>query len=407
MSRGAAAEASPVVWSNSVVYSTAAMRPRATHLLHVLACAPVAAAMAVTLALPAHALAATPTPQPPTPFVVALDPGHGGTPDNSRPDQPFDSGVVAANGLEEKDVTLEVAKRVAALLRADAVKVVLTRTDDSYVDIGARMQTAIDAGAQLFVSIHFNSFTDPATGGALVLYPSDDSLPFAQVMSDALTARLLQPYAIANGGVQSKPDLWVHATMPAVTVEGAYLTNPREADLLTHPDFRDALARAIRDGVEKQAPQIATRAVQIARWHATHHTAATQSPTTGSATSAAQGSAGATLLRWVVVLALLAALVRWRRRVVPAVRWAYATLADALGEHPATAHPRARSGRRRAPALGAHALTVATTWRSDTPLSQRLPSSQRRRRSARRRAVLERAARPAPVRRSVYDELWF
>jgi hypothetical protein len=53
-----------------------------------------------------------------------------------------------------------------------------------------------------------------------------------------------------------------------------------------------------------------------------------------------------------------------------------------------------------------NALTLATSWRADIPLMQRSPL-QRRRRSARRRAVLQRAARPAPTRRSVYDELWF
>ena len=386
------------------------MRHRATHLLHVLACAPVAAALAATLALPSHALAASPQPGPPQPYVVAIDPGHGGSPDNSNPSQLFDPGVVAQNGLQEKDVTLDLARRVAALLRADDVEVVLTRTSDTYVDIGPRMQAAIDAGAQLFVSIHLNSFTDPGTGGALVLYPNDGSLPFAQVMSDALNTRL-QSYAIADDGVQSKPDLWVHATMPAVTVEGAYLTNPREAQLLTEDPFRNALAQAIRDGVEKQAPEIATRAVAISRWRATHHPAVTQHTQANAAaasTTTTDTGSGGTLLRCTLSLALLAALVRWRRRVIPAARWAYTTLSDALGEHtvPAPARTRARSGRRPTQ-LGGHALTLATSWRSDTLLTARNASTQRRRRSARRRAVLERAARPAPTRRSVYDELWF
>jgi N-acetylmuramoyl-L-alanine amidase len=141
------------------------MRHRATHLLHVIACAPVAALAAASLALPAHAQ--TPAPSPPAkqpkPYVVAIDPGHGGSPDNTRPDQPFDPGVIAPNGLLEKDVTLDVSRRAAALLEADQVKVVLTRTDDSYVDIGPRMKSAVDAGAKLFVSVHFNSFTDSST----------------------------------------------------------------------------------------------------------------------------------------------------------------------------------------------------------------------------------------------------
>ncbi len=388
------------------------MRHRATHLLHVLACAPVAAFVAASLALPAHALAAsgggTPRATAPTPYVVAIDPGHGGTPDNSRPDQPFDPGVVAANGVQEKDVTLDVARRLAALLRADNVKVVLTRSDDSYVDIGPRMQTAIDAGAGLFVSIHFNSFTDPATAGALILYPNDDSLPFAQVMSDSLAAGL-QRYGIADDGVQSKPDLWVHATMPAITVEGAYLTNPREADLLTHDDFRDALARAIRDGVEKQAPEIATLNAQITAWNAAHRIvphAAT--PATGVATQARGGGSGVggTLLRWVIVLGVLAALVRWRRRVAPVIVWTYRTVSEAIGP-PQPRTGRQRAGARRSRQLAGHTLTLATTWKGDGPLTRSLAVSQRRRRSARRRAVLQRAARPQPTRRSVYDELWF
>jgi N-acetylmuramoyl-L-alanine amidase len=393
------------------------MRRRATHPLHVLACAPVAAIAAATFALAPHASAAATSAgqHPPQPYVVAIDPGHGGTADNSRPDQPFDPGVVAPNGLLEKDVTLDVARRLAALLRADDVRVVMTRTDDSYVGIGPRMQAAIDAGAQLFVSIHFNSWTDPSTGGALILYPNDASLPFAQTMSAALTAELQQRYGIADDGVQSKPDLWVHATMPAITVEGAYMTNPREAGLLTDGGFRDALAEAIRNGIEKQAPQITTLAAQISRWNATHRTAPRQ-PLTGTATTDARAPAGAggTLLRWMLTLGLLALLWRWRRRTLPALRWTYAHVRHGIGDRPGSAmgtsaRRRARSDRHggREVSLAGHGLTLATSWRGDAPLTQRLSATTRRRRSARRRAVLLRAARPAPTRRSVYDELWF
>ena len=385
------------------------MRHRATPLLHVLACAPVAALAAAAIALPVHALAApppSPAPRttapakPPAPYVVAIDPGHGGTPDNNNPGQLFDPGVIAANGLQEKDLTLDVAKRLAALLRADNVEVVLTRTDDSYVDIGPRMQTAIDAGAQLFVSIHFNSWTDPTTGGALVLYPNDGSLQFAQTMSESL-ANGLQNYGVGDDGVQSKPDLWVHATMPTVTVEGAYLTNTREAALLTQNDFRDALARSIRIGVETQAPEIATLNAQITAWRVAHpaprHAANNGSSGATLGTSSGSVPQGVTfggVLRWLIFLSLLAALIRWRRRVAPLVLSAYTAAGERFG-HPARRRLRNRS------------LTLATSWKPDTLLIRPMSTSQRRRRSARRRAVLQRAARPAPTRRSVYDELWF
>lgn len=390
------------------------MRHRATHLLHVLACAPVAALIAATSAPSAHAQTPAPTAPATRPqqFVVAIDPGHGGTADNSNPDQPFDPGVIAANGLQEKDVTLDVAKRLAVLLEADRVKVVLTRTTDTYVDIGPRMQTAVDAGAQLFVSIHFNSFTDPTTAGALVLYPNDSSLAFAQVMSDALRDGLLQRWQIADDGVQSKPDLWVHATMPAVTVEGAYLTNPREAGLLQRNDFRDALAAAVKSGVEAQAPQILTIKQQILAWEAAHPPVSLQVPAGAhggtAATAASTGSAGATLLRWVIVLGLLAALVRWRRGAGRALRWTWRTAhAEYVRRHGEQPDSRRTAVRRRGGhQLGTHALTLATSWRPDSQVLRTMPS-HRRRRTAQRRTVLQRAARPAPTRRSVYDELWF
>jgi N-acetylmuramoyl-L-alanine amidase len=384
------------------------MRHRATHPLHIPLRALVAAlTAAVTLALPAHAQG-TPAPTAPsakpTPYVVALDPGHGGSPDNTRPDQLFDPGVIGPNGVQEKDVTLDVAKRVATLLRADAVKVVLTRTDDSYVDITPRMQTAIDAGAQLFVSIHFNSFTDPTTGGTLILYPSDDALAFAQTMSDALANALLQRYALADNGVQSKPDLWVHATMPAITVEGAYLTNPREAELAKDSAFLDTLAGAIRDGVEKQAPQIATLKAQILAWNAAHQSSGSAVQSGALPGVAPQGGgAGGTLLRWVIVLGLLAAAGRWRRRLLPVLRWAWAATWSATSGRHVPQHRRSRRGGR---AVGTHTLTLATSWKADSTLARGAPA-HRRRRNARRRAVLQRAATPPPTRRSVYDELWF
>jgi N-acetylmuramoyl-L-alanine amidase len=391
------------------------MRHRATHLLHVLACAPVAALVAATSALSAHAqtpsAAAAPASEPKQ-YVVAVDPGHGGAADNNHPDQPFDPGVIAASGLQEKDVALDVARRLAVLLQSDRVRVVLTRSDDRYVDIGTRMQTAVDAGADLFVSIHFNSFTDSTTGGALVLYPNDDSLPFAQVMSDALRDTLLQRWQIADNGVQSKPDLWVHATMPSVTVEGAYMTNPREANLLQQNAFRDALAAAIRSGVEAQAPQIATLKQQIVAWEKVHHPVVLQVPagSRGGSTLAAGvagGGVGGTLLRWTVTLALIAALLRWRRGVARALRWGWAAARAQLRRRTGAADPRrTRTRTRRSPQLGTHALTLATSWRPDSPLLRTNPA-HRRRRSTQRRLVLQRAARPAPTRRSVYDELWF
>ncbi|MFN2451985.1 MAG: N-acetylmuramoyl-L-alanine amidase [Candidatus Dormibacteria bacterium] len=240
--------------------------PRALRLLNVLACAPVVALLATTTALTAHAQAIAGRPAP---YVVAVDAGHGGTADNANPDQPFDPGVIGPAGTLEKDLTLDVAKRVQRLLTADRVRVVMTRVDDRFVDIGPRMDAANAAAASLFVSIHFNSYADPTMGGALVLYPNDASLPFAQTMSDTL-GRLLPAAGIAANGTQLKPDLWIHAAMPAVTVEGGYLSNPREEQLLNGETTREALAVAIVAGVEKQAPDITIQRATIVGWEQAH-----------------------------------------------------------------------------------------------------------------------------------------
>jgi N-acetylmuramoyl-L-alanine amidase len=349
------------------------MSHRATRSLHVLACAPVAVLMTASLAPSSHALAAATAPASrPAAYVVAIDPGHGGTPDNSHPDQLFDPGSVAQNGLLEKDYALDTARRTRALLEKDGVRVVMTRDRDQYLDIGPRMETAIAAHAQLFVSIHGNSWTDPGAGGSVVLYPNEDSHPFADRMAAALERRL-RPYAVPNDGVILRDNLWVHAVVPAVTIEPMYLSNPREADLLQRPEVRDAIAAAVRDAIEAQDPAVLTRKHELQAWDAAHPPAAQTAGGHGGSPLAA------TLAiphgRLLVLAAVLGVLWLQRRRLRPV------TLAAARAVI--------------VPLLGLHPL-------------RRVEESlfRRRRRQARRRRLLERS-RKLPHRRSVYDELWF
>jgi N-acetylmuramoyl-L-alanine amidase len=351
------------------------MSHRATRSLHVLACAPVAVLMAASLAPSSHALAAAATAAPasrPAAYVVALDPGHGGTPDNSHPDQLFDPGSVAQNGLLEKDYALDTARRTRGLLERDGVRVVMTRDRDQYLDIGPRMETAIAAHAQLFVSIHGNSWTDPGAAGSVVLYPNEDSHPFADRMAAALETRL-RPYAVPDDGVILRDNLWVHAVMPAVTIEPMYLSNPREADLLQRPEVRDSIAAAVRDAIEAQDPAVLTRKHELQAWDAAHPPGA--EPAAGHGGSPLAATLGIPHGRLLVLAAVLAMLWLQRRRLRPV------TLAAARAVL--------------VPLVDLHPL-------------RRVEESlfRRRRRQARRRRLLERS-RKVPHRRSVYDELWF
>ena len=94
--------------------------------------------------------------------VVVLDPGHGGSVKvgGSSPNN-----AVGAGGLLEKDLTLDVATRTAALLANDA-RVILTRTSDVNLGLADRAEVASANGAAAFVSVHFNGFVDPSVDAA-------------------------------------------------------------------------------------------------------------------------------------------------------------------------------------------------------------------------------------------------
>lgn len=242
------------------------MRLRA-RLLHVLVIAPVAATLAATFGTTAHAqTSGDPEPQP---VVIALDPGHGGAPDPSKPGQPFDPGAISASGLMEKVVTLDVAQRVATLLHQDMVQTVLTRDSDQWVTISDREQIAIAAHAERFISIHCNSYTDGTATGSLVLYPGPASLPFAQTLADTV-GRDLATSGVPGNGVVLRDDWWIHNPMPTATVEVAYLSNAHDAALLASSDFRQQVAMSIRDGIERDDPTIATRKAEITAWLNAH-----------------------------------------------------------------------------------------------------------------------------------------
>jgi len=188
--------------------------------------------------------------------VVVLDAGHGGK----------DRGA-AGNGLIEKDLTLDVAERVEKLLEKRGMKVVMTRSDDTYLTLAERVRVGADQLAPaIFVSIHFNYAKNRGARGVETFFfdankevPREllgDGAPEQPLLSDG--ERLANHIQFALVGELQVPDRGAknrgyfvlrHARIPAVLIEGGFVTNSTEAARLKEPGYRQRLAEAIQEGL--------------------------------------------------------------------------------------------------------------------------------------------------------------
>ncbi|MCS7173329.1 MAG: N-acetylmuramoyl-L-alanine amidase family protein [Armatimonadetes bacterium] len=164
--------------------------------------------------------------------VVALDPGHGGS----------DPGAIGVTGLVEKDVVLDVSLRLRTLLERQGIRVVMTRETDVSVDLGARVPTALQAGATVFVSIHANASVRSVIRGVETYYLKPDGMRLAILVQEELGRSLSVPdRGIRTANFKVLRD----SPIPAVLVEIGYLTNPVDEALLRTPDFREKVAQAL------------------------------------------------------------------------------------------------------------------------------------------------------------------
>jgi N-acetylmuramoyl-L-alanine amidase len=211
---------------------------------------------------------------------VVLDPGHGGK----------DTGAVGPTGVKEKDVTLDVAHRVAPVLSAQGIQVVLTRDDDRFVSLEERTARANGFAADLFISIHANASEskgrrgietyvldttrdeiaarvaarENATtqessaelasilGGMRMADEAARSTRFAQLLQRASTSAVRGRFGDAvDGGVHTAGFyVLVGARMPSVLFETSYISNTTEEQRLGSDDYRQLLADAIANAVK-------------------------------------------------------------------------------------------------------------------------------------------------------------
>lgn len=178
-------------------------------------------------------------------YTVVIDPGHGDR----------DVGAIGKNGLLERDVCLEVAKRVKKYLQQHSVTVVLTRNTNHpgfpelrTSNLQYRCDIASRAKADLFISIHCDSFTDRKANGTTTFCFRKNSL--AGKLAKLIQRNLVETLKTHDRGVKEANFYVLRKTqMPAVLVELAFISNPQEEQKLGTAEFQDKCAKAITRGV--------------------------------------------------------------------------------------------------------------------------------------------------------------
>jgi len=227
---------------------------------------------------------------------IVLDPGHGG----------HDAGTIGPGGLKEKDLVLDVAKRLGALIEARlGSEVVYTRTDDTFIPLERRTEIANEAKADLFLSIHANSSPLLSAAGVETYYLNftttksalelaarensgsqktvfelqdllekialkdkvEESREFAARIQSAIFAVTAKSDSHARDrGVKKAPFVvLIGASMPSVLSEIGFISNAREESIMKRAEYRERLAEALYKGLSSYASTLSH--FQVAQRH--------------------------------------------------------------------------------------------------------------------------------------------
>ena len=176
-----------------------------------------------------------------------IDAGHGGTDRGTKSKNPF---------CEEKRVCLQTARLVKKYLDQLGYHVVMTRTTDAFIPLARRVEIADQASSSVFVSIHYNSARNPTAQGIEIFF-YDSKEDRSRTISSKRLAEAILPGLIRRTDAHSrgvkKGNYYVlrESTMPAIIIEGGFISNPQECALLKTPNYQDQVARGIADGIDR------------------------------------------------------------------------------------------------------------------------------------------------------------
>ncbi len=213
---------------------------------------------------------------------IVIDPGHGG----------HDTGTIGPNGLLEKDLVLDVSRRLGKLLESRlGAEVVFTRRDDTFIPLESRTSIANQEQADLFVSVHANSSHDPDARGVETYYLNFTSSPealevaarenaasdksihelqdlvkkialkekieesreFASDVQQSLhTGLSVKNAGIRDRGVKKAPFVvLIGANMPSILAEISFISNPGDERRLRGPEYRQRIAESLYRGISR------------------------------------------------------------------------------------------------------------------------------------------------------------
>lgn len=169
--------------------------------------------------------------------VVVIDPGHGGR----------DPGAVGIGGIQEKEIVLDISFQVTRLLEQQGVQVVMTRTDDSEIDLQPRVSLAERVNATIFVSIHANAInmSRPDVNGIETYY-----FDSGEALARTIHASMVQGTGANDRRVrQARFYVLRKSSMPSVLLEMGFVTGAEDAARLSDPAYRSVMAASIARGI--------------------------------------------------------------------------------------------------------------------------------------------------------------
>jgi N-acetylmuramoyl-L-alanine amidase len=177
-------------------------------------------------------------------LTIVLDAGHGG----------YDLGARGARSLE-KQHNLDIVRRLRGHLMARGADVLLTRDGDYFVSLPGRVHFANSRKADIFFSVHINSFGRNSTGTETFYWSAN-----SQGLASEVQNELAKATGLKNRGIQQARFYVIRNTrMPAVLTESAFISNPREEALLLQPQFRERVAQGMARGIINYAARYLRR----------------------------------------------------------------------------------------------------------------------------------------------------